>query len=105
MKRVNHLSKTKNGIEPAIKKYVKIEHTNIVKMYFNEIAIHHTFTMNPTKKQLSKNWKVVTLGSISQFFGNITPYKKIKEVQKAFVDELFIFIKGLFPLSVIESFK
>jgi hypothetical protein len=48
-----------------MKKYVEIERTDIAKMYFNEIAIHHTFTMNPTKKQHSKNWKVVTLGSIS----------------------------------------
>jgi hypothetical protein len=48
MKGVNHLSKTKNGIESVMKKYVEIEHTNIAKMYFNKIAIHHTFTMNPT---------------------------------------------------------
>jgi hypothetical protein len=76
MKGVNHLSKTKNGIELAMKKYVKIEHTNIVKMYFNEIAIHHTFTMNPTKKQLSKNWKVVTLGSIHSFLVILHPTRK-----------------------------
>jgi endonuclease IV len=62
---VNHLSKTKNGTKSTMKKHVKIEHTNIARMYFKEIVIHHTFTMNPTKKQLPKNWKVVSLGLIS----------------------------------------
>jgi len=43
MKRVNHLNKTKNGTESTMKKYVEIEHTNIARMYFTEIAIHRTF--------------------------------------------------------------
>jgi len=49
-------------------------------MYISEIVQQwHFVETNAYKKQSFKVWKVITLGSISIFFGSTTTYKKSNE--------------------------
>ncbi len=95
--------KTENATS-AMKKHYEGEHFNIWKVYVSEISFWCSIETNPSKKLNSKVWKMVTLSSISTFFGNTAFYKTSQEEQKAFIDDLVLLVmKEILFLSMVES--
>ncbi len=63
-----------------MKKHCEVKHSNILKMYVNEIAQQHFVEIDASRKQSSKLQKVVL--SISTIFNNITTYKNQMKILK-----------------------
>jgi hypothetical protein len=71
-------------------------------MYDSEIIQWHFVVIIVSKKQSSKIWEIITLGSISTFYSIIATYKKLGEKPKTFIDDLIlVVVKGLLFLSTI----
>ena len=89
-----------NGII-AMKKHVEVEHFISSKRYAKEICsqVRSPSYLQPTKKRPG-----LPPSSIVEFFGFVEPFRKDNEQQKAFLEDLVLWvIKSYLPLRVVEG--